>query len=241
MTDVRTGAPARGGYMRVPRSRGALSGLLLIILGAWGALIPFIGPYFNFAFTPDQAWTWTAARGWLEVLPGAVAAFGGLLLLISANRATAMFGGWLAVIAGAWFVVGPFFAGPLGIGDVGEPVAGGDTKRALLEISYFYGLGAVIVFLGAGALGRLSVRSVRDVKYAQRSAMDRDTTMDRDTRNTAMDRDTRNTAMDRDTTTMDRDTTVAGPDTAGSSTVTPRKRSRFGGLFGGRRGTPAAR
>lgn len=236
MTDVRAGAPARGGYMRVPRSRGALSGLLLILLGAWGALIPFIGPAVNFAYTPDQAWTWTAARGWLEVLPGAVAAFGGLLLLVSSNRATAMFGGWLAVIAGAWFVVGPSFAGPLGIGDVGTPVATGETKRALLEISYFYGLGAVIVFLGASALGRLSIRSVRDIKYAQRPVMERDTEMGRDTE---MRRDT---TMGRDTS-MERDAAVAEPDTAGGggSTATPRQRSRFGGLFGGRNRTAATR
>ena len=70
MNELDTGVPVRGGRMQIPPSRGAVSGFLLILLGAWGALIPFIGPYFNFAYTPDQEWTWTAARGWLEVLPG---------------------------------------------------------------------------------------------------------------------------------------------------------------------------
>jgi len=37
---------------------------------------------------------------------------GGLLLLMSRNRATAMLGGWLGVIAGAWFVVGRLFSVP---------------------------------------------------------------------------------------------------------------------------------
>jgi hypothetical protein len=152
----------------MPRSRGAASGFLLILLGVWGALIPFVGPYFNFAFTPDQEWTWTTARGWLEVLPGAATVLGGLLLLGSRNRATAMFGGWLTVLAGAWFVVGRALAGPLGIGNAGAPVAATETKRVWLELTYFYGLGALIVFLGAVALGRLSVRSVRDIKWAQR-------------------------------------------------------------------------
>jgi hypothetical protein len=32
-------------------------------------------------------------------------------------------------------------------------------------LAYFYGLGALIVFLGAAAVGRISVRSVRDVEY----------------------------------------------------------------------------
>jgi hypothetical protein len=152
----------------MPRSRGAASGFLLILLGAWGALIPFIGPYFDFAFTPDQEWFWTTARGWLEVLPGAATALGGLLLLVSGNRVTAMFGGWLTVLAGAWFVVGRALASPLGIGDPGTPVAASETKRVWLELTYFYGLGALIIFLGAVALGRLSVRSARDIAYAQR-------------------------------------------------------------------------
>ena len=90
MTDTRV--PARGGRLHIARSRGALSGFLLLALGAWGALIPFVGPYFDFAYTPDSPWVWTVGRGWLEVLPGAVAAVGGLLLLMSRNRATAMLG-----------------------------------------------------------------------------------------------------------------------------------------------------
>ena len=40
------------GTLRVRRSRGALSGLLLVLLGIWGALIPFVGPYFHYAYTP---------------------------------------------------------------------------------------------------------------------------------------------------------------------------------------------
>jgi hypothetical protein len=147
------------------RSRGALSGFLLILLGAWGAVIPFVGPLFDFAFSPDRAWAWSEARGWLQVLPGAVAVVGGLLLLASRNRATAMLGGWLGVLAGAWFVIGRASAGLLGIGEVGTPVAVTETKIVVLELAYFYGLGALIVFLGAAALGRISVRSVRDVEY----------------------------------------------------------------------------
>jgi hypothetical protein len=163
-----TPARARGGRMRIPRSRGATSGFLLILLGLWGALVPFIGPYFDFAFTPDQEWAWTSARGWLEVLPGVVTVVGGFLMLTSRNRATAMLGGWLTVAAGAWFVVGRALAGPLGLGNAGAPVATNDTKRVWLELTYFYGLGALIVFLGALAIGRLSVRSARDIAYAQR-------------------------------------------------------------------------
>jgi hypothetical protein len=138
-------------------------GLLLILLGAWGALIPFFGPNIDWAYMADPAWTWSATKGWLEVLPGAVTALGGLLLLASGNRGSAVFGGWLAVLGGAWFVVGRVFASTLGIGDVGQPVASTDLKRALLEVTYFTGLGALIVFLGGAALARVAVVHARDV------------------------------------------------------------------------------
>ena len=134
MSDTRVHAGS--GRLQMPRSRGAASGFLLILLGIWGALVPFVGPYFDFAFTPDQEWAWTTARGWLEVLPGAATAVGGFLMLSSRNRFTAT-----------------------------------ETKRVVLELAYFYGLGALIIFLGAIALGRLSIRSARDIRYAQRAAM----------------------------------------------------------------------
>jgi hypothetical protein len=136
----------------------------MIILGLWGALIPFAGPYFNFAYTPGHPWVWTAARGWLEVFPGVTTVVGGLLLVGSGNRATAMFGGWLAAFAGAWFVVGRSLASTLKIGNVGQPIGATDARRALLEICYFSGLGALIVFLAGVVLARVSARMARDVE-----------------------------------------------------------------------------
>ena len=91
----------------MPRSRGGVAGLGLALLGLWGAVIPFVGPYFNYAYTPNTTWTWTAARFFLQVLPGAVTFFAGLVLLGSVNRANATAAGWLAVLSGTWFVVGP--------------------------------------------------------------------------------------------------------------------------------------
>jgi len=165
MSHARNGRPSP---LWMPRSRGALCGLFLVILGAWGAVIPFVGPHFNFAYTPDQDWAWSTARGWLEVLPGAATALGGLLLILSANRITAMVGGWLAVLAGAWFVIGGQIAPMLGIGSAGDPIAVTERKRAALEISYFSGLGAVIVFVGAVAVARLAVRSASDAEALAR-------------------------------------------------------------------------
>ena len=162
MTDSRSGF----GSLHMPRSRGAVSGLLLIILGVWGALVPFVGPYFHFAYTPGEVWVWSTARACLEVFPGATTAAGGFLLLVSGNRATAMFGGWLAAIGGAWFVVGRTLASTLRLGDIGHPIATTDAKRAAIEIASFSGLGALIVFLAGAVLARMSVRMARDVEFA---------------------------------------------------------------------------
>lgn len=165
-------ASIRASRNRVPRTRGAASGMLLIVLGLWAGLVPFIGPYLNVAYTPapDTAWHWTAARGVLEVLPGGVAVLGGLLLLFSRSRLVTSLGGWLATLAGLWLIVGPSLATVLNI-DLGTPdPSSRDGVRALAAIVFFYGIGAAILFLAALALGRLSVHSVRDVRAAERRA-----------------------------------------------------------------------
>lgn len=164
----------RASRLRVPRTRGAISGMLLMVLGAWAALVPFIGPYFGFGFlpAPNNAWYWTAARGWLEVAPGAAAFVGGLVLLLSAHRVMASFGGWLAAAGGAWLVVGPSLAGQLSLA-VGAPdPLANSAVQTLEQLFYFYAVGAAIVFFAAFALGRLSVHGVREAQAAARRAED---------------------------------------------------------------------
>jgi predicted DNA-binding protein with PD1-like motif len=141
------------------RRLAIVAGAVLILLGAWGALSAFVGPSFDFGFAPDQTWQWSSARGWLEVLPGGVAAVGGLVMIISPNRLIVALGGALAAIAGAWFVVGTSLAGLLQIGSIGSPLGQGPGIQSLEWLALFYGLGGVIVMLVAFVLGRLSVQS----------------------------------------------------------------------------------
>jgi hypothetical protein len=157
------------GILRVPRSRGALSGVLLILLGAWGALIPLVGPYFHYAYTPDTAWSFTSGRIWLEIAPGAAAFIGGLIVVVSSLRPVAMFGAWLAALAGAWFVAGTTLSALWttgGVSAIGSPV-GGTVTRTAEQIGFFTGLGVVIAFLAALVIGRLSVVAVRDARLAE--------------------------------------------------------------------------
>jgi len=144
--------------LQMRRSRGAASGLLLVLLGLWGALIPFVGPYFHFAYTPDAAWTYSTARLWLEILPGAAVVVGGVLLIIATGRHVALFGAMLAAAAGAWFVLGPALS-PLWNNHVamgGSPASATVFMRIMEQLGFFSALGVVIVFVAAAALGRIA-------------------------------------------------------------------------------------
>ena len=159
--------------LQVPRSRGAVSGLLLVLLGLWGALIPLVGPYFHYAYTPDSAWTLTAGRVWLEIVPGLATLLGGMILLASASRPLAMFGAELAAAAGAWFALGmviiPLWPAASTL-DPGSPAGTTTVLRQLEHLGFYTGLGVVIVFVAALALGRLTVVGVRDAALAERAA-----------------------------------------------------------------------
>jgi len=144
--------------LQMRRSRGAFSGFLLMVLGLWGALIPFVGPYFDYAYTPDKAWTYNTGRLWLELLPGAAVFLGGFLLMVARGRHTALFGALLAAVAGAWFTLGTVLSPlwnhhvPLG----GSPASNTVYMRIMEQLGFFTALGVVIVFIAAVALGRIA-------------------------------------------------------------------------------------
>lgn len=155
----------RGSALAMRRSRGAVTGFLLVLLGAWGAVIPFIGPYYGYAFGVADPWVVTPSRLGLNVLPGIAVLLGGLILLWSANRASGGLGAWLALSGGVWFVIGPVFSQLWGArgpeGPIGEPL-GANWTQVLAQLSYFYALGVLVMALAAFALGRLSMRSLKD-------------------------------------------------------------------------------
>jgi len=164
------------GITRIPRTRGGVSGVLLILLGAWGALAPFVGPYFHFAYTPDRAWAYTSGRLWLSVVPGVAALAGGLLVTFATHRGVGIFGALLAALGGAWFIVGAPVTKVVVVSTSiipGTPLAhsAGSISVArwqfLEGLGFFTGTGILILFFGALALGRFSVVGVRDAALAE--------------------------------------------------------------------------
>jgi len=135
------------------------AGFTILIGGIWGGFIPFVGPYFHYAFGSYASWDYSMNRFCLDILPGVVAVIGGLLLLSSARRTSGLLGGWMAVAGGAWFVVGP--AVSLLWHGAGNPIgapAGGHARQAVELLGYFYALGVAIAVLAAFATGRFVSR-----------------------------------------------------------------------------------
>jgi hypothetical protein len=136
-----------------------LSGLIVLVLGIWAGLVPFIGPYFHYSFGSNATWHYTANRFWLDILPAIAVVIGSLVLLRSANRISGVVGSWLAIAGGAWLAVGPAVSrvwehGP---GPIGGPLYG-SARQTLELVGYFYGVGVLIAALSAFALGRFVSR-----------------------------------------------------------------------------------
>lgn len=136
-------------------------GVLLIVLGGIGLVLPFAGPVFGFGMGPDPAWVVTEARVVRHVVPGLGIVVGGALLL-PRSRWSHVIGGILAVVGGVWITVAPVVLGRV-VADA--PPAPIDVLRPL---AYHYGTGLLITALAAFGLGvaagrRNVERAVTDV------------------------------------------------------------------------------
>lgn len=131
-------------------------GVVLLLLGAWGALVPYAGPAFGYAMGDTPAWTWTEGRATMHLLPGLVAILGAALL-ISQQRGLQKVGASLAAAGGIWFLIAPTLH-PLWAGQSmgGMSMGGSAWYNALVSLGYHYGTGTLIAVLAAYALGVLN-------------------------------------------------------------------------------------
>ncbi len=160
---------------QIPRTRGGICGVLLILLGLWGGLGPLVGPYFHFGFMPDTTWHYDSSRLYYSIIPGAAALLGGALVATTRNRAVGIAGGLIAVLGGAWFVTGggivtyvlkkSISAGaPIVTATSGaQPLA---LRPYLETLSLYSGLGVLILIASGIAIGRFSMVAASDVVAA---------------------------------------------------------------------------
>jgi len=151
---------------RAPTVPGTVTGSLLavglvtVVIGAWGGIIPYLGPVFGYGATGDRSWTWNLGHGVLGFAPGAVAVLAGLAMMVGAGRVALGLGrpglalaGLGALLAGAWFVVGPTAWPVLDHGTL--YFAGGSPYRQMLDmIGYAFGPGVILAAAGGFALAK---------------------------------------------------------------------------------------
>lgn len=131
------------------------TGALLMLLGIWAGLIPFVGPYFNYQMQTTRAWDMTNDHFWLSVIPGAAIFVGGWLLSRAFRSGTASIGGLLAFAGSFWLVIGPHFAQLWKTGGAvgGGPAFGGTGVQVGEWLGFFYAAGALGILLSAYAMG----------------------------------------------------------------------------------------
>jgi hypothetical protein len=140
------------------------------LLGLWGGLAPFVGPYAHFGYTPDKVWHYSEGRLYYSIIPAAVVLVGGVLMAVTRNRGAGMFGGILAALGGAWFGIGQTFTSVVLKKSIaaGDPILKSGEKLTSLHayvetLTLFTGLALVVVFLGALAIGRFAMLAAADL------------------------------------------------------------------------------
>jgi hypothetical protein len=131
------------------------AGVLAVLVSAWGGIVPYIGPSFNFSGDGTATWHWSMAHAVLALVPGAAGVLLGLFVIAEARGVTVGKGrlslataGTLLMITGAWFATGSL-AWPV-ISNTGAYFVASTHLRVLAyEVGYSIGVGLVLVFCGA--------------------------------------------------------------------------------------------
>jgi hypothetical protein len=157
-TERRESAPTRN-RVQLGRAWLAATGVVAVLVSAWGGIVPFVGPLFGFSADGTGSWHWSLAHAMLAIVPGAVGVLVGLFVFAEARgiavgrgRFTLASAGTILMICGAWFAIGPL-AWPV-LSSAGSYFVPASHLRALeYELGYSIGVGLVLVFCGAFVAG----------------------------------------------------------------------------------------
>jgi hypothetical protein len=135
-----------------------LGGFLALLVSAWAAIVPFVGPSFGFSPDGTASWTWNRAHLLGALVPGAISLLACLIIVVLARHPSGRLvpsrlvsAGFLIFLCGAWFASVP----------VVWPVLVGSYFRHAspsLTLGYWMGSatgpGVLIAAFGAFAMGR---------------------------------------------------------------------------------------
>ncbi|MGB9111910.1 MAG: hypothetical protein WCF24_04195 [Acidimicrobiales bacterium] len=142
----------------MPRLSVEMAGALAGAFGAWGGIVPFVGPIFGFSADGTPSWTWNLQHAVLFLAPGAAAFVGGLAIIVGSRWALGRYvglalAGALVAVAGAWFIVGPL-AWPV-LHNASVFTTSSSALRSLeYWIGYSLGPGGILIALGSFAFAR---------------------------------------------------------------------------------------
>ncbi|HEX3459700.1 MAG TPA: hypothetical protein VHT49_02245 [Acidimicrobiales bacterium] len=134
-------------------------GVITLLISAWGGIIPYLGPTFSYSADGASSWSWNLTHTVLALAPGALGilvAFSFLAPLsatgVAGRRVGLTLAGLVAVVCGAWFVVGPL-AWPI-VHNTGPYFVTANPLRGLAnQIGYSFGPGLILAACGAFAMG----------------------------------------------------------------------------------------
>ena len=134
-------------------------GIVTVAISAWGGIVAYVGPTFGYSADGSTSWQWNLTHSVLALVPGAIGCLAGLSFLaripersIGRRKTSLSMAGLLAVLCGAWFVVGPL-AWPV-IDNTRAYFVGASPLRLLAnEVGYSLGTGIILALCGAFALG----------------------------------------------------------------------------------------
>jgi len=136
-----------------------LVGLCTILVSAWGGIAPYVGPLFGYAATGTPAWHWNLSHAVLALAPGGLGVLCGLSMMSSASRVRAGLGraslalaGFVAIVAGGWFVIGPD-AWPLLVPGAHYFTAASPFHGLMDRLGSTFGPGVLLAALGAFNMG----------------------------------------------------------------------------------------
>lgn len=141
-----------------------VAGFMALLAGAWGGIVPFVGPTFGFSADGSGSWYWDLSHTLLALIPGAVGCLVGFSLMgYSISRSRSFLGlgliGLLAAASGAWFVIGPF-AWPVLYSTKAYFVTATPLRELAYLVGYALGPGLILAIVGGVAWGSETARAV---------------------------------------------------------------------------------
>jgi hypothetical protein len=162
----------RSEAVRVGRLGLGTVGVLIVLISAFAGVVAYAGPILGYHADGSGSWHWDQAHTLLALLPGAVGVLIGLAITAEARgivlgrgRLTLAFAGFIVILCGAWFAVGPL-ALPV-ITNHGPYFEAARPFRLLMnELGYSIGPAVLLTMAGgfvAGWSSRHQPRSAPDV------------------------------------------------------------------------------